>query len=295
MPKPTFERVAPLVARWNASGDHVDVVFRCPLSGVEVTSTGVAAGPGAEPLHRRARWNLLRWLRGLVHKPATAEWLENRKLEDAAIQDAVVDAFRRVQSQFAWQQKERRFVSLETSTDLQTDFWRLVSAHPVTDPWDLIVLSRMIVEMAAANGIIDPAERDFFYAFVTPGSGTLEELLRGPSLATADLHRTTPAVRESMFAIAAAVACSDQRFELVEDHQLLAYAAGMGIDRERVDDLVRQAKHHILDQAIEATYVDGANENTEWAQVEDLAQAFDVGPDQLLALARRCRQRRGIV
>jgi uncharacterized tellurite resistance protein B-like protein len=295
MSKPTFERVAPLVLRWRASGDHVDVVFRCPVTNTEVSSTGVAAAPTDLPLHHRARRNLLTWLRGLFHKPATAEWLEQRKLEDAAVQDAVVEAFRRVQSQFAWQQKERRFVSLRASADLQTDFWRLVSDTPVTDPWDLVVLSRMIVEMAAANGAVDPAEREFFYAFVTPGSGTLEELARGPGLTTADLLRTTPSARAAMFAITATVACSDQRFEPAEDQGLLAHAAGLGIDRQRADELLRHAKHHILDQAIEATYADGRSDDAEWEQVEMLAQTFDVGPEELLAIARRCRARRGIV
>ena len=207
MSKPTFERTAPLVLRWRATGDHVDVIFRCPVSGTEVASTGVAAEPAAAPVHRRARRNLLTWLSGAFQKTAAADWLERRELEDKALQDAIVDAFRRVQSQFAWQQKERRYVSLAAMADLQTDFWRLVSAHPVTAPWDLIVLSRMIVAMAAVNGTIDPAEREFFYAFVTPASGTLEELLQGPALTTADLLRTTPVVRDSLFAIAAVVAC----------------------------------------------------------------------------------------
>jgi hypothetical protein len=294
MSKPTFERVAPLVVRWRATADHVDVIFRCPVSGTEVASTGVAAEPATVPLHRRTRRNLLTWLRGAFPQSATADWLEHRELEDEAVQDAIVDAFRRVQSQFAWQQKERRFVSLAATGDLQTDFWRLIGAHPVTEPWDLIVLTRMIAAMAAVNGTIDPAEREFFYAFTTPGSGTFEELLRGPPLATADLVRTTPIVRDSLFAIAAVVACSDQRFELSEDHELLAYAAGLGIDRERADTLIRQAKEHIVDQAIEATYADGRSDPDEWVQVEGLAQQFDMGPEELLAVARRSRARRGI-
>ena len=295
MSKPTFERVAPLVLRWRATKDHVDVIFHCPVSGTDVASTGVAAEPAPTPVHRRARRNLLTWLRGAFQKTATADWLERRELEDKALQDAIVDAFRRVQSQFAWQQKERRFVNLAATDDLQTDFWRLVSAHPVTDPWDLIVLTRMIVTMAAVNGTIDPAEREFFYAFTTPASGTLEELVEGPPLTTADLLRTSPIVRDSLFAIAAVVACSDQRFELVEGHELLAYAAGLGIDRDRADTLMRQAKEHIVDQAIEATYADGQSDPGEWEQVEDLAQTFDMGPDALLAVARRSRARRGIV
>jgi hypothetical protein len=294
MSKATFERVVPLVLRWRATGDHVDVIFRCPVSGTEVASTGVAEPPPA-PVHSRARRNLLTWIRGAFHEKATADWIERRELEDAALQDAIVDAFQRVQSQFAWQQKERRFVSLAATADLQTDFWRLVSAHPVMDPWDLVVLTRMIVGMAAVNGVIDPAEREFFHAFTTPASGTLEELRRGPALTTADLLRTTPIVRDSLFAIAAVVACSDQRFELAEDHELLAYAAGLGIDRDRADTLIRQAKEHVLDQAIEATYADGKHEPGEWEQVEYLAQKFDVGPEALLAVARRCRARRGIV
>ena len=295
MSKPTFDRIEPLVLRWKATGDHVDVIFRCPVSGTEVASTGVAAEPAPAAVHHRARRNLLTWLSGAFKKPATADWLEHKKLEDKALQDAIVDAFRRVQSQFAWQQKERRLVSLAATGDLQTDFWRLVSAHPVTEPWDLIVLTRMIVTMAAVNGVIDPAEREFFYAFTTPASGTLEELVKGPPLTTADLLRTSPIVRDSLFAIAAVVACSDQRFELVEGHELLAYAAGLGIERDRADTLIRQAKEHIVDQAIEATYADGRQDPEEWRQVEDLAQQFDMGPDALLAVARRCRARRGIV
>ena len=295
MSQPTFERVAPLVLRWKATGDHVDVIFRCPLSGTEVASTGVAAEPAPATVHRRARRNLLTWIRGFEAKTATADWLERRELEDKALHAAIVDAFRRVQSQFAWQQKERRFVSLAATGELQTDFWRLVSTHPVTDPWDLIVLTRMIVTMAAVNGTIDPAEREFFYAFTTPASGTLEELLEGPPMTTADLLRTTPIVRDSLFAIAAVVACSDQRFELVEGQELLAYAAGLEIDRDHADTLIRQAKEHIVDQAIEATYADGRNDPDEWRQVEDLAQRFDMGPDELLAVSRRCRARRGIV
>jgi hypothetical protein len=246
-------------------------------------------------VRRRARRNLLTWLQGAFLRNATADWLERRELEDEALENAIVDAFRRVQSQFAWQQKERRFVSLAGIDELQTDFWRLVSAHPVTDPWDLIVLTRMIVAMAAVNGTIDPAEREFFHAFTTPASGTLEELVNGPPLSTADLLRTSPIVRDSLFAIAAVVACSDQRFELVEDHELLGYAAGLGIDRARADALIRQAKEHIVDQAIEATYADGRSDSGEWEQVEDLAQGFDMGPEELLAVARRCRARRGIV
>jgi tellurite resistance protein len=295
MSKPTFDRIEPLVLRWKATGDHVDVIFRCPVSGTEVASTGVAAEPAPAAVHHRVRRNLLTWLSGALKKTATADWLERRELADKAVQDAIVDAFRRVQSQFAWQQKERRFVNLAATGDLQTDFWRLVGAHPVTDPWDLIVLTRMIVTMAAANGTIDPAEREFFYAFTTPASGTLEELLKGPRMTTTDMLRTTPIVRDSLFAIAAVVACSDQRFELVEDHELLAYAAGLGIDRDRVDTLIRQAKEHIVDQAIEATYADGRSDPDEWRQVEDLAQQFDMGPEELLAVARRSRARRGIV
>lgn len=295
MSKPTFDRIEPLVLRWKATGDHVDVIFRCPVSGTEVASTGVAAEPAPAAVRHRVRRNLLTWLSGAFKKTATADWLERRELADKAVQDAIVDAFRRVQSQFAWQQKERRFVNLAATGDLQTDFWRLVGAHPVTDPWDLIVLTRMIVTMAAANGTIDPAEREFFYAFTTPASGTLEELLKGPRMTTTDMLRTTPIVRDSLFAIAAVVACSDQRFELVEDHELLAYAAGLGIDRDRVDTLIRQAKEHIVDQAIEATYADGRSDPDEWRQVEDLAQQFDMGPEELLAVARRSRARRGIV
>ena len=58
MPKPTFDLVAPLVLRSRARGDHVDVVFRCPVTKKEVASTGVAQAPADTSVQQRTRWNV---------------------------------------------------------------------------------------------------------------------------------------------------------------------------------------------------------------------------------------------
>jgi hypothetical protein len=246
-------------------------------------------------LHGRARRNLLTWLRGAFHKPATTDWLEHQKLEDKAVQDAIVDAFRRVQSQFAWQQKERRFVSLAATDELQTDFWRLVSAHPVTDPWDLIVLTRD--DRHHGRGERDDRSRR---ARVLPrvhdaGSGTLEELGKGPPLTTADLLRTSPSCANRSSRSQRSSPCSDQRFELVEGHELLAYAAGLGIRTGTAPTRSSASEGAHRGPGDRGHLRRRAAGSREWRQVEDLAQQFDMGPDELLAVARRSRARRGIV
>ena len=315
MPEITYPLVAPLVEEQDVSGHSVRVVFRCPVSHVQVRSSGEIreGGSAAGKQLKRSLWSNLRYsfssiLRGVfgygiagsigsdLARGAVDSAMHQRDLpKEPQIQEATLDAFKNVQSQFAWDPTNERFVSASVFKELQTEFTVKVSETPIVKQWDRAMLVRMLAEVAAADGNIDGDERIFFASFSGDDMPSIDELAEKPPLTAADLGETSAEVREVMLMLAMALACSDEDYAASEQMTLRGFATSLSIDEARYAQLEQLAKDHIIDQMLETAYADGILHAEERAQVDGAAKKLRVATETVDRLDARCRKRKGIV
>lgn len=318
MPELTFDLVKPLIAHTDCDGSYVQVVFKCPVSDDEIPastriteSSGSAIGKEVKrSLWRNLRWSLSRMMYsvfgygvggaiGSTVADTAASVGETRQYQpsEKELRGAVLEAFRSVQSRFAWDASNNRFVSASVFAELQVEFTVLVNQVRITKAWDRSVMARMLAEIAAADGTLAEEERELFASFLPMGQGvpTLDELLERPPLSKADLEESSADVRHVMWLIAAAMAVSDQSLDPAESERLTRFAAGLGVNAEDQARGLQLAKEYILDQALELAYADGKLDKAEHANVMALAQTFGIDEDRANRLDARCRKRKGIL
>lgn len=317
MPEPTYDNIAPLVAREEVSGNYIRVAFRCPVSGEEVVgSANFSTSSGDEikkeikrSFWRNVRWSLSSMVRGMfgygvggvvggavVDAAMTPGAVRDYQPTAEQVKDATVQAFRSVATRFAWDASNNRWVSGKTLKELQSEFAAIIANAQITQAWDRSALARMLAEIAAADGALATEEREMFYQFVGGDSAqaSLDELLERPPLTAADLEECSREVRHEMWLIAAAMAVSDHDFAPAEKALLDAWGAALGIQPNDQKRGLELAREWIVDQALEVAYQDGKLDKTEHANVRALAQALGVASERVDRLDARCRKRRGI-
>ncbi len=312
MPQLTFEAVAPLVAAEDVRGVTLNVTFQCPVSGKRVdASSNIEQGVLSKTktvfgrqLMQSLRYSFSRMLYSLVGggvagsmassaasqavgttAGAPASYTEDER------RATVLAAFKRVQSQFAWD--GQRFVSASLLKELQTEMARVVGAMALTEPWDRAVLARMLAEVAAADGRIADEERELFAAFAE--GAELDQLLHREPLAVSELKETTPKVREALLMLTFALAQTDGAFGGSERGRIAGYAHAFGVSDRRAAELEAHARDFVVDQMLEAIYADGVCDAGERAQVEQLASGLGMDAEALGRLDARCRKRKGLL
>jgi len=318
MPELTFDLVKPLIAHTDADGSAVRVVFKCPVSDDEISASAPiteSAGGSFKKEVKRSLWRNMRWsisrmmysafgygvggAIGSTVADTAASVGEGRqdKASEPELKEAILDAFKSVQSRFAWDASNNRFVSVSVFKELQVEFSVIVSQVRITKAWDRSVMARMLTEIASADGTLAEEERELFAAFLPTGQGvpSLDELLRKSKLTKADLEETSEDTRHVMWLIAAAMAVSDETMAQAEATRLASFAAAMGISDEDQRRGLELAKEYVLDQALETAYIDGTLDPAELDNAMDLARTFGITEDRALRLDARCRKRKGIL
>lgn len=318
MPELTFDLVKPLIAHTDNDGSYVQVVFRCPVSEDEIQASAritESAGSSIKKEVKRSLWRNLRWSMsrmmysvfgygvggaiGSTVADTAASVGEGRQYQasEGELKEAVLDAFRSVQSRFAWDASNNRFVSASVFAELQVEFTVIVNQVKITKAWDRAVLARMLAEIAAADGTLAEEERELFVSFLPMGQGvpTLDEVLEKPPLTKADLEETSADVRHVMWLIAAAMALSDETLDDTEAQRLTRFAKALGIPDEDQRRGLALAKEYILDQALELAYADGKLDAGEHQNVMTLARELGIDEDRAARLDARCRKRKGIL
>ena len=312
MPRLSFALIRPTIARQETRGAILHVVFHCPASNVEVPaqarlarpSDDTASGPSDRPtsLFGGLRRSLSSLMRSMVGDGASQTGSDIPDLAsrlagdfpDQAQNEAALRAFKRVQSQFAWDADRGQFVSAALFPKLQTEFIRRVQAAPLREHVDQFMLARMLTEIAAADGSIADEEKDFFDAFAGTSVGSLGDLLLRPRLCDAELQETTPEIRENLIMLAFAVAYCDEDFDPAEGARINELAAGLSISPIDAEQLESLAKIFVVDQLFDAAYGDGVVHQAHVARVEAVAKRLGFSPESAAELDRVCRQRRGV-
>ncbi len=318
MPELTFDLVKPLIAQTDADGSSVRVLFKCPVSSDEIPASAPiteSAGSSLKKQVKSSLWRNLRWsisrmmysafgygVGGAIGSTvadtaASVGESSQNKASEAELKGAILDAFKTVQSRFAWDASNNRFVSASVFKELQVEFTVIVGQVRITKAWDRSIMARMLAEIASADGALAEEERELFAAFLPTGEGipTLDELLQKSPLTKADLEETSEDTRHVMWLIAAAMAVSDETMDQAEADKLASFADAMGIAAEDQRRGLELAKEYVLDQALESAYVDGSLDTAEHSNVMALARTFGIAEDRALRLDARCRKRKGIL
>ncbi len=320
----TADTIAPLIADQRESGRTMTFTFRCPASGHTVTAQHTVAGGGGQmgshmkrTAKRTAMYEVRRavgpMLRGVFGRSAVGRMAGH--MADAALrqatnqatrssspsrlsskekQQAAVEAFKTVVSQFAWDEPNGRWISLQAAKELMSPFQQQLAEGPVEHPYDKSVLARMLVEVASADGSLAEAERSFLMDFLDPELGSVDSLAMRPPLTTAELSQSSQgAVRGSMLMLAWVLSLSDEAFDPAEQQKLSHFAQGLGIDRAQHDKLLAAAQGFLLEAALDRMITWGGHDQHARGELMAMAQRIGMSPAQAEQVEAAFQRRRG--
>ena len=172
----TYQGVEPLIDEVEQVGDVLEVRFVCPLTGApHMGRAKLEKGRGLDAistvergLFAGLRDTLALLLAGTLgsDKSARARAGEaalaasarlDTNFSDSERKAAALVAFRAVANRFRWDGKGKRWIASAGAGELLTRFARQLETAPVSAEADRAVLSRMLVEVARADGKVTPA------------------------------------------------------------------------------------------------------------------------------------------
>ncbi len=320
MPEVTYENIQANLVSAEQDGSSMRCGFKCLVSGETFESTGgIQKGQGLGNVARHSvkrslfssvRWGIARSVRsalgyGLAGRVAgdvagTAVGSAMNKHATSFSEDekkaAVVQAFENIQSRFAWDAKNNRWMSAQAAGDVLTDFATRLNQAPVTQTYDKGVLARMLMEVSLADGQLAAEEKSFLASFMPPETGGVDVLRDKPPLSGAELAETGKGpVRETLLMIAWCLAFTDKNLAEAEKSVLARFAGGLGIDETRAAELQNWARKFVIDQAMDGVYPDGKFDKS--AQTEAYSLAEQIGLDRAEAerVEIRYRKRNGLI
>ncbi len=277
-----YPSIAPLVRSSDRQGSVLHVVFQDAQGGPPVQATGtLRRGTGAASATRSlVQSRLLSHLTFAISRAVSGALGDNvvsraglRMARSAATdaasssdlsfssaekQAATVEAFESVSSQFRWDGSA--WVTDSTSSRAPSqggDFAAQLEAAPITDPADLVVLGRMLVELSGADGEIGADERTFLGTFL-PADLDIDAVAAGPELTEAELSAVTAGpVRETMLMLAWGLSFCDDELADEEQAACRRFAEGLGVERPKGKALRNAAAAFVLEHAFAQAWSGG--------------------------------------
>ncbi|MEZ4265738.1 MAG: TerB family tellurite resistance protein [Myxococcota bacterium] len=299
MSTPTHSNLKPLAHSQEVRGGYLHVHFQCPLTQNEATSWARIGASheeedeGAGTLLGRARQALARLVgRTAGHRPEAPG--ADGAPTPQQLETAMVDAFLRVRSQFAWDKHGEQWVWAALKADVQGPLSRMLERVRFTEPADKRCLARMLAEVAMADGTVAPAEKQFFESFTGEQAGAIPQAMGSGELTEEDLTETTPFLREPMLALAWALAYTDQDLAAPEEARLERFAAGLHIGEARAEALRADACAYVLEEMLSDIYQNGEPEPAKRLEVARVASRLGASVEALDEVERRIRRLRGL-
>jgi len=185
---------------------------------------------------------------------------------------AVVAAFRSITSELVFVETTNKW---RLATEF-SEFERRIKQNSLTEHYDKKIMSRMLVEMARADGRIEEKERLFFDNFLNDETGRLSDLMRASYLSAADCEKVSHKAKAIIFMIVAAVALTDNHFDKVEQEKLNHFAKMFKFEQKVQDNLLSIAQDYTIEVAIKA-------QNKKLSKEELHAFADKIGMDRAAA------------
>jgi len=175
---------------------------------------------------------------------AMRQGTDSIKHSKADHQAAVVQAFEKISIELAYEGGKWRL-----ATEF-SEFEKLMKRNPLTKAYDRKILARMLVEMARADGSIEPEEKAFFDDFLTDETGKLGELVRSPAISVVECEEVSKEGKENVFMIVAAVALTDNEFADEEKLKLEEYSQMFEFTDMKQEELLRYAQDYTIESWI---------------------------------------------
>lgn len=293
MPTSQFLTIEPLIESKKLLAGAVAVSFCCPGS---TRSVRAQAAIGKVDPPRLSVWTRVhRSMMGAVaaaletgHKDGDDKGVDFRR---ADVQAAIVAAFETIQSNFRWDEREKRWY--ETSVQASS-FQRRLREMPITQAHDQEVLIRVLIELSKSDGVVSTEELLFISEFVNPTVGSLEEMLQKEPLTATEFKATSATARPSIVMLAWACALCDEELDPAEIARIEVAATNMGLSATESEQLRLDAQQFLLRQALASAYQDGERDDEAYAEVTFAAERMGVDAETTQALDRVFREELGL-
>jgi hypothetical protein len=319
MPQPTHDNIAPLIADLQSSGRSVRVIFRCPVSGDQVSSSHSVSGrPAASSqIMNTARRSMMYSLQSAVSSAvrdvfgynmvgrvasdvarsavhSATQGTTSNSLSAAEQRDATLEAFKKVSSRFVWDSTRGHWISSKAAAELLSPFERQLGEHPVSHNYDRSVLARMLVEIARADGRLSNEENTWLTDFISADLGSVRDLAARPPLTAAELGEASAGgVRQTMLMVAWTLALADEDFADAEQSLLQGFSQGLRLSSSQIQAARAAAQGYILDQVLERMFTWGGHDSTARQQLMALAGRLGMSQQEAQVAEARYQRRKG--
>ena len=318
MQKPTYESLSPIIADVQNNRRSVQVRFVCPVSQKSVqarytmptnNSIGARAQQTAQRSFMYAAQNAVSQvlrnvfgynLFGRVASDVARQTMRNattnsaQSLSASEQKEAVVQAFLTVSSQFAWDGKRGSWIAASALKDALSPFDLQLKQNPVTHQYDRMVLARMLVQMAMADGVLASKEIEFLQENLNPNLGSIESLAARPPLSNAEFSQVSQGgVRESMLMLVWTLSIADEDFDPKEAQLLQNFAQQLGLNQGSLQKARAAAQDFILSQTMETMFAWGGQDRYARQNLLEIASKIGMSEQEALMAEARFQRRRG--
>jgi len=229
--------------------------------------------------------------RQTVYSAATNQ---NNSLSGAEQQQAIVKAFESVSSRFAWDPKRNSFISASAIQDALSPFDLQLQRAPIQHQYDRMILARMLVQIAMADGVMAQQESNWLAEFLDPSFGDVDSLARRPPISGPEFSQVSAGpVRETMLLITWTLALADEDFAAQEQQLLRTFAQSLGLQSAAIQKVRSAAQDYILSQAMEAMFGWGGHDQFTRQKIFELAAKVGMSQQEALMAEARFQRRRG--
>ena len=313
----SFEAIEPLLYNVQEQGRSVQVVFRCPVSGKEVQARHYQAkdnSMGARIQDNAQRSvlyaiqqaigttirsffgnNIVGRVAGDVARQTTSSASShmNNSLSQKERQEAITRAFQSVQRQFTWDEKNSRWISIHAVQEALSEFDLQNQKHPITHNYDKKIFTRMLVELAMADGSISTSEVEWLNSLIDPSIGSIQSISQLPKLTQQELQQASAgAVRETMLMLTWALALCDEELAQQEKELLLYFGQGLALSSTQIGQIQSKAQNYILEKSMEWLYSSPGGEQFARQSILNLASKIGMSSQQALQVEAQFQRRR---
>lgn len=313
----SFEAIQPLIYNVQEQGRSIQVIFRCPVSGKEVQARHYQAKDNSmgariqESAQRSALYavqqaigetirsvfgyNIFGRVAGDVARQTvySASSQMNNSLSPKEKQEAIRKAFQSVQRQFTWDEKNSRWISSQAVQEALSEFDLQNQKYPITHNYDKKILTRMLVELAMADGSVSTSEAEWLNSMIDPSIGSIDSISQLPKLTQQELQQASAgSVRETMLMLTWALALCDEELATQEKELLLYFGQGLALSPTQIGQIQGKAQNYILEKSMDWLYSASGGEQFARQSILTLASKIGMSPQQALQVEAQFQRRR---
>lgn len=288
-----IENVEPLIVGVEQRGTQLEFVFRCPVTGFEVSTrirpTHQLTDPYSGSLQPRLSSLVENALRPASAVPAKVSSEASTNWTVGEIEEAACDAFESVSSDFLWDGMRWTYWEAE---DRVVEFLEYADALESLSEPQREVLRKVLGAVASADGKVKAVEEQLLQTLLgldapTQGNGSL------PSRQELDtIQSKTLACAILVFGFA--VASVDGKISRDEEQLLQMVAAQFGLGRLKQWELKKIALSFVVDEAFARCYEKGSPTPAERVDVYRFAKGLKLTRNETHELEWRFLKRAGL-